>query len=176
MTLPIDNRRFYLDTDTCIAIIHELETIEDRAAPRNDSVVNTISGRDLFRWQTLFGLTASEAGFELLIHRTKQIEHRHTPKPRTLEQWPWERCERMGFDRESYDYWLEKADKVGLLGPKETAAWVSYKTAKFDLFVLRSVDAHINRAHWAPFINRKAIHHTVYDWKGFQHYAIVLRD
>ncbi|CAO2649077.1 Nn.00g100260.m01.CDS01 [Neocucurbitaria sp. VM-36] len=159
MTLPHNHQRFYLDTNTYIAIVHELETIEDRPDPRNDSVVDSIVGRDLFRWKSLFGLSAKEAGFELLNHRSKQKEKNYTPQSNALAQWPWERCERMGFDRESYDYWLELVDEVKLTDPKDTAAWVEYQNTRFELFVLLAVDAHVDRAQWAPFMKREPTPH-----------------
>lgn len=153
---------------------------EDWPDPRNDSLVDSMTSRDLFRWKTLFGLSPFVAGLELLDHRTKQLarrpNQRYTPKPKTLEQWPWERCERQGFDRESYDYWLERVDEEGLMDPKGIAAWVDNRNATYELFVLSSGDVHVDRSQWASFIKREPIFHKVYDWKGRPHQAILLRD
>ncbi|KAH7356191.1 hypothetical protein BKA66DRAFT_474122 [Pyrenochaeta sp. MPI-SDFR-AT-0127] len=176
MTLPHGRQRFYLDTDTCIAIVHEIETIENRAPPRNDFVVGNLLNEDVVRWQALFGFTVYEAGFELLNYRTERAEKKHIPKTRTLSEWPWQRCEKLGFDRESYDYWLQTVDHTGLLDPKETATWVRYKNGKIELFVMRSVDYGINRCRFAPAMMRQPVVHTVFDWKGCKHPAILLRD
>lgn len=175
MTLPHGRQRFYIDTHTCIAVVHELEEIEDRAAPRNDSVVDSILGEHVYRWQTLFGFTAREAGFELLDHRTKRADQIYVSSTKTVSSWPWWRCERLGFDRESYDYWLETVDDIALLDPKDTASWVRHKSGAFELFVMRPVDLCINRSVFAPFVERQPRFHTVYDWKGLEHTAVLLR-
>jgi hypothetical protein len=86
-TFPIGQDRIYLNPDTSISIVHELEAVPKKQPLRNDSVVDELSDADVARWETLFGFTASEARYELLAHRSSDQSSRDIA-PETLGQWP----------------------------------------------------------------------------------------
>lgn len=173
--VPVGEHRYFLNTETCIRMVHEIKTIPTRPPSRNDSMVGRPSNAEIAPWQTLFGFTAADAELELLNHRATLSTHE--ARPDTVAKWPWERCRALGFDTETYNYWLRMTEQHRLLSPHLTANCIHQTADSWALFVLMPVDRHISRLKYAPEIKRETGHvfHTVHDHRGFQRTAIVLR-
>lgn len=78
----------------------------------------------------------------------------------------------LGFDRESYDYWLKLVDDNIDLQPKQVALYARLSEIQWELFVLGPIDRHLNRLGGPK---RKPIKHLVYDYKGTPGWAVVIR-
>lgn len=175
MQLPYGNQRFYIRTETFISIIHELETIPEQGALRNDSVPSTITDEDVTRWKRLFGFTTAEAKTEIHHHRQYSARFAYYPRYDSVETWPWPRCAQSGFDRESYNYWLSLVDENIELEPEHAASYTRHNNGRWELFILRPIDQYVNRIEWVLWNERAACEHTVYDWKGRMRRALVVR-
>lgn len=176
MSLPRDvQNQYYLDTDTTISIVHELEKIPLRAPSRNDSVIQPPTTADISRWQRLFGLTAAEAKEELLEHRARPIKY--VPEHKSIKRWPWVQCRDTGFDLESYKYWLKMAADFTIRCPRDTADHVRQALGGFHLLTGTAVDKHVDRFQYAPEITRSQdpIAHKIYNFMGYDRAALVLR-
>ncbi|OAL49181.1 hypothetical protein IQ07DRAFT_645167 [Pyrenochaeta sp. DS3sAY3a] len=169
MVRAYNHQRYYIRTDTFINIVHELETIPIQGSYRKDSVIPTISNEDLVRWQRLFGFTASESTNEIYNHRQYRAKFASPPCYNSVQKWPWARCEQLGFDRESYDYWLKIVDDNIDLQPKQVASYARLSEMQWELFLLGPIDRQLNRLGGHK---RKPVKHLVYDYKDKKVYAI----
>jgi len=172
---PVEGEGCIIDTQTCIRMIHELNTFPACPPSRNDSTVGRPSSAEIAPWQTLFGFTAADAEIEWIKHRTAPSTHEACPE--TLAQWPWERCQALGFDVETYRYWLRMTEQHNIVRPRDTANVVRNVANSWALFVFMPVDKHIYRLKCVPEIQRPTDRrtYTVYDYEGTQHNAMVMR-
>lgn len=172
---PTSRDRYYLNTETYIRMIHELKDIPTRAPSRKDSVIDRPSRTEILRWQTLFGFSSADAEAEIIENRA--ISNTHNGRVETVARWSWERCRALGFDLESYGYWLRMTEQHRLIHPVDTAKAVRHAANSWEIFLFMPVDDHIDRFQWTPEIQRSGhpIVHIVHDHEGSEQKAMVLR-
>lgn len=96
-------KTYYFTTDTFIDIVHDIERIPERAPPRTDYVTQAITTAQLNRWRELFGLDHDESRIIIADVRA-DADTRCEPSEDVRQLWPWEECERRGFDKEAYAF------------------------------------------------------------------------
>ncbi|KAF2134179.1 hypothetical protein P153DRAFT_281450 [Dothidotthia symphoricarpi CBS 119687] len=178
--LPQGPRRFYIDSTTFISIVHELHELHELSKSttvRRDSVTEIPSDIKINQWQRLFSFTRGEAVWHIENFQVLQDQELVTFDPDAYPMWSWDYMKNLGFDQDSYRYWLCSLSSMGRLVriPSDIASTQRHSHGMFSLFVFASVDKHIDRISYAQLQRIPRIH-VVHDWQGFPQKAVVLRD
>jgi hypothetical protein len=79
--------RYYFDTETFIAIIHELEELPEMPLQLYASQIDSLAPADIDRWMSVFGVTADEAKYIICAFRYGGHPRVQIPDE-ILEKWP----------------------------------------------------------------------------------------